>query len=1228
MDSFHTLFTEAYARPLFLHKEIAENDIRLGFSSFKRLCIFDINDVDHLSAMLTYANFPCTHFYDPSLRFHAYSHDIIIYPYATNRTIPDLESEVLFDLQHINKKFIRGDFAKASIVGKVEQRGTKYYIVFYINNNIIESVQQGKTDSKTHFLALLATKQKKEDLIAATNTSLQQLVVPAVDRLSTHTQEDVHLKDGVRLFNYQMADAQWMQDIEGKVDRNENTIQFKHDLTSTVFNDKFLLYKNELYPKVGTMSLDPRPQNTVHFQYMGGNLISEVGLGKCMGHDTPILMFDGTIKLVQDVVIGDRLMGDDSTERRVISLATGTDDMFDIVCDDGETSYSVNKEHILCLRIKGDSKCKMDDASNSEIVVEWISTKGVLTTKAFSYDNGISTQKKAMDDANVYVDTIEDTRECTIEVKNYIKLPDKWRMKLRGYRVRVEFAHKTHKTHDLSMQKVEGMIRKGYVPLEYKCSSGNTRLHLLLKLMELVGQYKLNGVFETKSNLPISNDIMFLCRSLGFTCKKTDVCLLMTLGDELDLSYRIDTKSLGKGRYYGFTLDGNHKYLLGDFTVTHNTMVCLHTVFKTAEETRDSYNRFVSFGDGCNYFYKRGRKKGSACKSNVEQGALYCNEHNNCMFHDKRVITYRNLDAFDMGAFICKTTGLLITNSTLVLCPNQLCDQWVKEYYDKFTNNKRVLVVATLDQFKNLSLGDILFSDLVIVSYQFLLNPQYLANTSMPLPISASLSLLNTTLDMYKWNRVVLDEAHEIQNMERGSQIKCMIMNIQSKYKWNVTGTPFANQINSYVQLLSYNTTLPWKQEVTNVMNLTLSSLIAMGFDSSLVGDTRGLFRRNTKESVSREYKGNIISEVVKLLEFTTQERNIYDSYLDGYRSKYTNFLIQLCCDSELYADTKDLVKNCKTLDEIQNALLKHNQHILEGNKKKLTELQYNINSVQIAILVTGESSLHVQLAGLKRQHTSLTNTIESIERTYNFLKSAIESLPSNTETCPICLDDIAESNLAITQCGHKFCWDCILHTHKAANKNMIKCPSCNTHVSTKDVYIYKERNESNEMVTDLARLVEEVRSTKIGNIIFFLKEHLKTGNKVILFSQWDEMLHKVGCKLHEFGLNFVYCNGSVYNRKQAIERFKNDSSVQIIMLSSRNCASGINLTNASSIILLEPVYGTHEYRKSIEEQSIGRSDRIGQNKPIDIYRFIIKDTIEEDIINQNIDDSKLKQLC
>jgi SNF2 family DNA or RNA helicase len=75
-------------------------------------------------------------------------------------------------------------------------------------------------------------------------------------------------------------------------------------------------------------------------------------------------------------------------------------------------------------------------------------------------------------------------------------------------------------------------------------------------------------------------------------------------------------------------------------------------------------------------------------------------------------------------------------------------------------------------------------------------------------------------------------------------------------------------------------------------------------------------------------------------------------------------------------------------------------------------------------------------------------------------------------------------------------------------------------------------------------------------------------------------------------------------------------NDVNIILLSSRNAASGINLTAANKIILLEPVYGTKEYRYNIESQAIGRADRIGQKRPIDVLRFIIKDTIEEDIFN------------
>ena len=72
-------------------------------------------------------------------------------------------------------------------------------------------------------------------------------------------------------------------------------------------------------------------------------------------------------------------------------------------------------------------------------------------------------------------------------------------------------------------------------------------------------------------------------------------------------------------------------------------------------------------------------------------------------------------------------------------------------------------------------------------------------------------------------------------------------------------------------------------------------------------------------------------------------------------------------------------------------------------------------------------------------------------------------------------------------------------------------------------------------------------------------------------------------------------------------------------MLSSENAASGINLTKASTIIMIDPVYGKYQYRKDIEDQAIARAHRIGQKNDITVVRFIIKDTIEEEIYNETI---------
>jgi SNF2 family DNA or RNA helicase len=72
-------------------------------------------------------------------------------------------------------------------------------------------------------------------------------------------------------------------------------------------------------------------------------------------------------------------------------------------------------------------------------------------------------------------------------------------------------------------------------------------------------------------------------------------------------------------------------------------------------------------------------------------------------------------------------------------------------------------------------------------------------------------------------------------------------------------------------------------------------------------------------------------------------------------------------------------------------------------------------------------------------------------------------------------------------------------------------------------------------------------------------------------------------------------------------------------MLSSDNTASGTNLTKATVIILVDPMSGDYKKRKDTERQAIGRAHRTGQKYPVTVVRFIIKNSIEEDIYNQNI---------
>lgn len=147
----------------------------------------------------------------------------------------------------------------------------------------------------------------------------------------------------------------------------------------------------------------------------------------CFSRDTPILMWDGTTKMSQDICIGDVLCGDNSTSRKVLSLTSGTSLMYEIVQQNGQ-SYTVNENHILSLRADF-HKSMFWDADNCHWTVKWLTEDLKLKSRMFL----------DKEQAKKFLDTIRDNDNVDISVKSYLKLPRNVKERLYGYRVGVEW---------------------------------------------------------------------------------------------------------------------------------------------------------------------------------------------------------------------------------------------------------------------------------------------------------------------------------------------------------------------------------------------------------------------------------------------------------------------------------------------------------------------------------------------------------------------------------------------------------------------------------------------------------------------------------------------------------------------------------------------------------------------------------------------------------------------
>lgn len=298
------------------------------------------------------------------------------------------------------------------------------------------------------------------------------------------------------------------------------------------------------------------------------------GRGKCFSKFINILMYDGTLKYVQDVVVGDLVMGPDSKPRTVLSTHTLIDRKYEIRPVKGD-SYFVNGEHILSLK-------------NSQ---------------------GVEDHPARVGDTNIY----------NISVNDWFRQSKHFKEATKGWRTGVDFPAQEVRIDPYSLgvwlvdgQVVHpvlrsyGLIRNKHIPQEYKANSREVRLQLLAGLLDSDGHLKEDGcVYEiTQKRKNLAEDILFLARSLGFDaymsqCEKYcqtggggTYWRIIISGNTDEIPVRIPRKKANPRKqvkdvlltgidvidtgeldeFYGFEVDGDHLFLLGDFTVVHNSL--------------------------------------------------------------------------------------------------------------------------------------------------------------------------------------------------------------------------------------------------------------------------------------------------------------------------------------------------------------------------------------------------------------------------------------------------------------------------------------------------------------------------------------------------------------------------------------------------------------------------------------------------------------------------------
>ncbi|KAM9279237.1 helicase-like transcription factor [Morus bassanus] len=495
--------------------------------------------------------------------------------------------------------------------------------------------------------------------------------------------------------------------------------------------------------------------------------------------------------------------------------------------------------------------------------------------------------------------------------------------------------------------------------------------------------------------------------------------------------------------------------------------------------------------------------------------------------------------------------------ATLIVCPLSVLSNWIDQFEQHINQDFHVNIYVYYGSDRNKDPSVLSEQDIVLTTYNILASDYGIRGDS--------------PLHKVKWLRIVLDEGHTIRN-PNAQQTKAAL-NLEGHRRWVLTGTPIQNSVKDLWSLISFLNLKPFTDR--EWWHRTIQRPVMMGAPGGL-GRLQSLIRSITlRRTKTSKVKGKPILDLperkvlIQHITLTEEERQIYESVKKEGKAAISRFFSE-------------------------GTVLAHYADIL-GVLLRLRQLCCHPH-----LCINTSPSFSADNKTPEELHEALVNKMKLV------LSSGSD------EECAVCLESLTRP--VITRCAHVFCKPCIYQVIRSEQPNA-KCPLCRNELRVEHLVecpLEDEIDSSNGKKSDQ----EWVSSSKINALMHALIE-LRRDNptaKSLVVSQFTTFLSLIENPLRESGFAFTRLDGSMAQKKrvEAIQCFQSSQagSPTVMLLSLKAGGVGLNLTAASRVFLMDPAWNP-----AAEDQCFDRCHRLGQKHDVVITKFIVKDSVEENML-------------